>query len=128
MQSSEYDRLIHLLVRGGLLLLGGALYAWIAARFGGISCVFHLVTGLKCPGCGVTRMCLSLLRGDLRGAFGQNPAVLCMLPAGAVVCCSRCAAYVRTGEKRLATWENVLVWSMIVVLVLFGILRNVAEL
>jgi hypothetical protein len=35
-------------------------------------CAFHLVTGLDCPGCGMTRGLSLLWRGDLVAAMGQN--------------------------------------------------------
>lgn len=32
-------------------------------------CPFLRVTGLPCPGCGLTRACMLLLRGDVAGSF-----------------------------------------------------------
>ena len=39
----------------------------------GIACPFERLTGYQCPGCGVSGMFLSLLKGDLSGAFSSNP-------------------------------------------------------
>lgn len=36
-------------------------------------CIFKAVTGLPCPGCGMTRAFLHLFRGDLEGAFYYHP-------------------------------------------------------
>ncbi len=36
-------------------------------------CVFHRVTGFDCPGCGMTRAFICLLRGDWQGAFAVHP-------------------------------------------------------
>ena len=107
----------------GLLLLGLG-YAILASRFGGIPCVFRLVTGLKCPGCGVTHMCLALLRGDLYGAFRDNAAVLCMLPLLAELLVHQSMRYVRYGSLRLLPWEEKMACVMAAVLVLFGVFRN----
>ena len=107
----------------GLFLLGLA-YAMFASRFGGIPCVFRLVTGLKCPGCGVTHMCLALLQGDLSGAFRENAAVLCLLPLLAGLLIHQSLRYVRYGSLRLLPWEEMLSWAMAAVLLLFGIFRN----
>ena len=38
-----------------------------------IYCTTHQLTGLYCPGCGITRMLVSLVRGDLHTAFRYNP-------------------------------------------------------
>lgn len=47
-------------------------------------CIIHNITGLPCPGCGMTRAYLALLRGDLAGAFYYHP-LFWMVPFGAVV-------------------------------------------
>src|SRR5262245_31252568 len=36
-------------------------------------CPFHLLTGLECPGCGMTRAFAALFTGDLASAFLLNP-------------------------------------------------------
>ena len=38
-----------------------------------IPCFFHKITGFYCPGCGITRMLLSLLHLDFYQAFRWNP-------------------------------------------------------
>ena len=38
-----------------------------------IPCVFNLITGLLCPGCGNTRAVLCLSRLDFSGALSYNP-------------------------------------------------------
>ena len=39
----------------------------------GITCPIRFVTGISCPGCGMTRAWLSLLKGDLEQAFHYHP-------------------------------------------------------
>jgi hypothetical protein len=36
-------------------------------------CPFKALTGIPCPGCGMTRAMLSITKGDFHGAFGYNP-------------------------------------------------------
>lgn len=36
-------------------------------------CPFHTITGIECPGCGMTRACIALARGDIGNAFQYNP-------------------------------------------------------
>jgi len=38
-------------------------------------CPFALITGMACPGCGMTRAASSLIRGDLTTALGYHPLV-----------------------------------------------------
>jgi hypothetical protein len=40
-----------------------------------IPCVFNYATGLQCPGCGLTRASLAILRGDIQAAFTFNQLV-----------------------------------------------------
>ena len=42
-------------------------------------CVVKAVTGYPCPGCGITRGLLAILRGDLREAWRRNPASFAVL-------------------------------------------------
>ncbi len=124
MRSPE-QRLLRLCLYYGAALVLGLGYAWIVPRFGGIPCVFRLITGLRCPGCGVTRMCICILHGDFAGAVRENMAVFCMLPAFALLLITRSVDYVRTGRRSLFRWENVMAWIMIAVLLAFGVIRNI---
>lgn len=42
-------------------------------------CVFHLLTGLYCPGCGGTRAVRYLLKGQLGNSVQYHPLVLYMV-------------------------------------------------
>lgn len=39
-------------------------------------CPFALITGTACPGCGLTRSAVALVRGDLGAALALHPLVL----------------------------------------------------
>ena len=107
------------------LLLGGLVYALICGILGfGIPCVFYEVTGWQCPGCGVSRMCLSLLRLDFHGAFEANPVLLLLLPLLIAVAVDSIVRYVRTGSLRTKGWSAISVWIAVVILLVFGIFRN----
>lgn len=54
-------------------------YIIIASLFSSTICVLKNVTGLPCPGCGLTRAYLSLFHGDISKAFRYHP--LFLLPA-----------------------------------------------
>jgi hypothetical protein len=36
-------------------------------------CPFYLLTGIHCPGCGMTRACIALARGEIGQALQYNP-------------------------------------------------------
>ena len=106
------------------LCAGCAYAAFVSVTGLGIPCVFRLLTGLQCAGCGVSRMCLSLLRLDFAGAWQYNPAVLCLLPLGAAVGLDWVVVYIKTGSRKQRLWAHAATVFMIIVLLLFGILRN----
>lgn len=118
-------RLSRLLGGAGLLLAVGLAYAlWVRATGLALPCPFRAVTGLLCPGCGVTRLCLALLRGDWAGAWRANPALLPMLPILAALAVRLSVRYVREGSAVLTRRENALVWVLAALLAAWGILRN----
>lgn len=129
MTSETKHRLKRLLLLAGLILGIGLAYA-VFVRLSGLSipCPFHAVTGLFCPGCGVTRMCLALLRLDFAAAWQANPVLLLLLPVLAALLLRQAVRYVKTGRSTLSRGESALVWGMAAVLLLWGIARNLAPL
>ena len=57
------------------VLCGTAVYAGVLllARLWGWPCVFLWLTGIPCPGCGMTRAWIAVLRGQLTAAFAYHP-------------------------------------------------------
>ena len=91
-----------------------------------IPCVFHLVTGLKCPGCGITHLLLALVQGRIAEAFSYNPAVFILLPVLGAVMGRAGLRYVRSGSFALKTAEENVMIGAAAALILFGIVRNIA--
>ncbi|MEN6617584.1 MAG: DUF2752 domain-containing protein [Syntrophorhabdus sp.] len=66
-------------------IFAGIFLAMIAASMMGLApvhkmsnyipvfCPFHILTGIHCPGCGMTRAILSLMAGNMADAFLYNP-------------------------------------------------------
>ena len=125
MTDTKKKRLLRLLLFGAILLLCGLIYALIFHLTGvAIPCPIHALTGWQCPGCGVSRMCLSLLRGDLAAAWGYNPVILCLLPLLAAVILDCAWRYVRTGQRTPHKWAEVATYLMVAILLAFGVWRN----
>ena len=118
-------RLRRVLGGGAALLAAGLAYAlWV--RFTGLAlpCPIRAVTGLLCPGCGVTRMCLALLRGDWGAAWDANPALLILLPVLGLLAVRMILRYVREGRPTGPRWENALCWALAALLIVWGVVRN----
>ena len=61
-------------------------------------CLFKAVTGLPCPGCGMTRAFLALGRLDLAGACAQNPLVFPLAALTALYASGSVPRAVRSGR------------------------------
>lgn len=123
------ERLCRVLRYTALVLAAGCLYGAFVAYTGlAVPCLFWLLTGWKCPGCGVTRMCVALLRLDVRTAFESNPVLFALLPVLGVIFLQYAAGYVRNGSWKPGRVQTDILYGCIVLLVAFGILRNIVSL
>lgn len=107
-----------------LAVLGVGITYYMLIRFAGFSipCIFHKITGWKCPGCGITTLILCLLEGDFKGAFAANPFLFVTGPA---LLAELGYYYLFLDDKRkLPTWNNRLIILYGISLLIFGILRN----
>lgn len=90
-----------------------------------IPCLFHKITGLYCPGCGITRMFVSLLHFRIKEAFFYNQLVFCLLPLFFILLID----YILIKCKKIGFINNKLkhnIWMFILVAsIIFGILRNI---
>jgi len=129
------DRSRHLLARLGASILAATTLVALPgvipaiARWTDAACLFGGLTGLPCPGCGITTSLLALARGDARAAWSANPAgfgVAALLLGQAVVAC---VAMRRRGPASgalgwlawldrlaigglMAAWAGRLVWTL----------------
>jgi hypothetical protein len=77
------DRRVSLVMTG----VAAAQVAAVSAGVGGWPCPVKSALGIPCPGCGLTRAAVSLLRGEFEAAFGLHafaPVLLVGLAALAV--------------------------------------------
>lgn len=89
-----------------------------------IPCVFRMVTGYDCPGCGVTRMAYALVHLDFRTAFASNPFVLCLLPFAIPYAVYRSKKFINGKEDHFSPLETGLLCLVLAAAVVFGIVRN----
>ena len=86
-------------------------------------CVFHVITGLQCPGCGTLRALHQLLHGHVLAALYYNALFVLGLPVGAV-------GGVYWGWCRLRrqpasfSVRPVWLWAGGAVLLIFSLVRN----
>ena len=85
-----------------------------------IPCLFHELTGLYCPGCGVTRMLFSLLKLDFYQAFRYNPLLFIML-----VIYIFFTLFKVVFKKKIIISEKVY-FVILILVIIYGILRNIS--
>ena len=125
MDSAQKKRLMKLCIKGGIrLLLGTAYYLFIRLTGWGIPCMVNYFTGTYCSGCGITRMCMALVKLDFAAALHYNALVTLFLPFLAVFGLRRMVIYVRTGNSGPDRLESVLLTIAAILVVAFWILRN----
>ncbi|MBQ2307105.1 MAG: DUF2752 domain-containing protein [Clostridia bacterium] len=111
-------------IRTAVLLAVGAGYYVLYRLTGlGLPCVFHKITGLYCPGCGVTRMVVDLSRLRFAKAFSDNAVLFVLLP---VWLAAMLILLFRRDSKRLEETRTFKILSIVslILLIVFGVLRN----
>lgn len=114
----------------GVLLL--AISAWELRQRGpgGVPwlphCVFHSVTGLHCPGCGMTRATFAASHGRFAEAFRYNPVGVVLFPLAMVGIGLELAGWVRGRplpfRLHFGAWGT---WTIAAVIISFWIFRNI---
>ncbi len=77
-----------------------------------LGCPLKFVTGISCPGCGMTRAYLSLLHGDVKGAFFYHPLFF-VLPLALVVYWARSIV----GQRKCDIIMAILILSLLILYV-----------
>lgn len=113
------------IVIGVLLLMFGIFYMYVIETYDVIiPCVFHRLTGWYCPGCGITRMILSLTEFQFHQAFHYNILVFSLLPYAILYFLTNYICWITDKPiVKLPRWF----WNgLLVITILFGILRNIS--
>lgn len=113
-----------LAITGGciLLLVGYALL--VKLKGFGLPCAIHLLTGMDCAACGLSRAAAALLSFDFRSAFSYNAIWLLYLGYALFAGISLAAGYIKDGNP--FRWPRPL-WVNFVALgavLAYGVLRN----
>ncbi|MBQ9181658.1 MAG: DUF2752 domain-containing protein [Bacilli bacterium] len=110
--------LIFLIILVLYLVLGSAFNIYIG-------CPIHDITGFHCPGCGLTRMLLSILKLDFYQAYRYNPLLFITLPFIIFLYFNNlyCKLYNKKSIiKKIPNWF----WYIILfIVILYGIMRNI---
>lgn len=90
----------------------------------GIPCIFYKITGLQCPGCGISRMFMALFRFDFKAAAHYNLFILSLLPFGLALFTYKNVVFIKTGKREMRLFEKVFYVVAFLLSILFFIKRN----
>lgn len=124
----EKKRLKSVILFFSLIITIGAVYAVICSIIGfGIPCVFYELTGFKCPGCGISRFFLDMMKLDFMGALKNNYAAVFIVIYIIMVAVHSSRVYIKTGKRTLDSGNNVVNIIFLAGLLLWWIFRNLLE-
>ena len=109
------------------LILTGAAYLFVfePGKTGIFpSCLFRLLTGYQCPGCGSTRAMHQLLHGHVVAAFELNPFFLLAIPFLLYALIRYSVVVMRGGVPRQNTLPPPYIYALFFIVVSFWIFRN----
>ncbi|HEV2692107.1 MAG TPA: DUF2752 domain-containing protein [Verrucomicrobiae bacterium] len=86
-------------------------------------CQFHRLTGLNCPGCGMTRALYALLHGDFSTALRDNALLVLAIPA-LIARAFWLALRKSQGHAATKFFPEHSLWVLLAIALIFGVLRN----
>ena len=120
-------RLIKVIIRDVLLLLILIGYYFLNKKTGFyIPCIFHEITGYKCPGCGITHLVFALLKLNIHEAFISNPLVFIYMPFIIFYFVYLDYLYIYDRKDKILNKIPNYIWIILIIITLiYGIIRNV---
>jgi hypothetical protein len=118
----------YFLVFAVVAIAGSLLYFFFDPSLSEIfpKCFFHSLTNLDCPGCGSQRAIHALLHGNIAEAADQNLLVILFLPLlGYSAITAVGNTFFGWNWKQSLFYSSIFVRSVLTVVLLFWILRNV---
>jgi hypothetical protein len=107
----------------------GLFYGYVLIPIGiSVPCVFRKITGLKCPGCGVTQMCLDILHGNILASWNENRGLFAILPWLIFLQGKYDYLYLKYGDVSYTKKENTAYCILACFTVAWGVFRNIVGL
>lgn len=90
-----------------------------------IPCIFHELTGYKCPGCGITHLVFALFTLNFKEAFNSNPLVFIYMPFIIAYFVYYDYLYVYQKKDKIICKIPNWIWIILIIITLgYGVIRN----
>ena len=100
------------------------IYYILNKKFGfSIPCIFYKITGLYCPGCGITRLLFALVNLEFYESFKYNPWIFILIVLGLFYLI--CKLFIFLKLKKIIKIPNYVYITLIIISIIFGIFRNI---
>ena len=90
-----------------------------------IPCMFVLVFGMYCPGCGGTRAAKALLEGRVLASFLYHPLVLYAVVLYLLFMVSHTLSLIGVKHIRPMKYRNIYLWIALLIVVLNFVVKNI---
>lgn len=118
----------------GWIAIGVILFWGMFEMFTGIHllhllrpCMFHLLTGYYCPGCGGTRAVRFLLQGRILSSFWYHPIVLYVVVIGGWFMLSQTIERMSRGRIRIGMhFREIYMWVALGIIIVNFVIKNLA--
>lgn len=105
------------------VILGGNLFLFCVTGHG-FPCLFRLLTGYLCPGCGMTRAAAAFLKGRFGAAWQANALFYLYLPVLGLYLFYRLHRYIRYGKEGFRRGEILMLAVLFTGALVYDIHRN----
>ena len=100
------------------------IYYILNKKFGfSIPCIFYKITGLYCPGCGITRLLFALVNLEFYESFKYNPWIFILIVLGLFYLI--CKLFIFLKFKKIIKIPNYVYITLIIISIIFGIFINI---
>lgn len=119
----KFSRAMPIFYVTGMILILGFIILFSKMELGvTFACPLKYLFDYDCPGCGVTRMCISILKGEFYQAFRYNPFVFVTAPFICILYVWQAIVFIWQGK--IIKYLDIVLFGYALALTIFGMLRN----
>lgn len=111
-----------------VILLIGIVY-YIVTYFTGlyIPCTVRLITGFRCPGCGISHMIINIFHFNFKAAFKSNQLLFVTSPIIIAMIVREIYCYIKYENHKTDKWIDITAFVLIALFLIFTVFRNIFE-